>query len=101
MPHELGHVAQQKKGQVQPTSTEAGIPVNDDVRLEREADVLGAKAARSGAVSSTPSSEGASTGNTVSQMLWDMKSFQEATLRRDVCKARNWSAGNRWSYKHL
>ncbi len=79
LPHELGHVAQQKKGQVQPTSTEAGIPVNDDVHLEREADVLGAKAARSGAVSSTPIAAGASTGNSVSQMLWDMKSFQEAT----------------------
>ena len=76
----MGHVAQQKKGQVQPTSTEAGIPVNDDVRLEREGRCFGAQKQHGlGQFLLPPSSEGASTGNTVSQMLWDMKSFQEAT----------------------
>lgn len=38
LPHELGHVLQQKQGRVRPTSTVLGQPLNDDTRLEREAD---------------------------------------------------------------
>ncbi|MDR3705702.1 MAG: DUF4157 domain-containing protein [Paludibacteraceae bacterium] len=44
--HEAWHVAQQKQGRVQPTTTVAGIPVNDNPGLEHEADVMGAKASR-------------------------------------------------------
>lgn len=43
--HELAHVVQQAEGRVQPTTEIAGMSVNDDVLLEHEADVLGAKAA--------------------------------------------------------
>lgn len=43
--HELAHVVQQSEGRVQPTTEIAGMSVNDDVSLEHEADVLGAKAA--------------------------------------------------------
>ncbi len=38
LPHELGHVVQQKKGKVAPTVTINGFSVNDDRRLEEEAD---------------------------------------------------------------
>lgn len=45
LPHEAWHVVQQKQGRVQPTmQMKAGVPVNDDVGLESEADVMGAKA---------------------------------------------------------
>ncbi|MBB5395231.1 DUF4157 domain-containing protein [Mucilaginibacter sp. AK015] len=45
LPHEAWHVAQQKQGRVKPTLQMKGIPnVNDDKGLEREADVMGAKA---------------------------------------------------------
>lgn len=44
--HELAHVVQQAEGRVQPTTEIAGMPVNDNESLEREADALGAKAAR-------------------------------------------------------
>lgn len=45
LPHELGHVVQQKQGRVKPTVQLKGkVNVNDDPRLEKEADVLGAKA---------------------------------------------------------
>jgi hypothetical protein len=45
LPHEAWHVVQQKQGRVQPTmQMKAGVPVNDDVGLEHEADVMGAKA---------------------------------------------------------
>jgi hypothetical protein len=42
--HEAWHVAQQKQGRVQPTTTVGGMPVNDNAGLENEADVMGAKA---------------------------------------------------------
>jgi Domain of unknown function (DUF4157) len=43
--HEAWHIAQQKQGRVQPTTQmKAGVPVNDDPKLEREADVMGAQA---------------------------------------------------------
>ena len=44
LPHEAWHVVQQKQGRVKPTLQAKGIPINDDRELEREADVMGAKA---------------------------------------------------------
>ena len=42
LPHEAWHVAQQKQGRVEPTTQLKGkIHVNDDERLENEADVMG------------------------------------------------------------
>lgn len=46
LPHEAWHVVQQKQGRVQATTQLAGIGVNDDAGLEKEADVMGAKAAQ-------------------------------------------------------
>lgn len=45
LPHEAWHVAQQKQGRVRPTTQmKGGMKVNDDTSLEKEADVMGAKA---------------------------------------------------------
>jgi len=44
--HELAHVVQQRKGMVKPTTQVGGMPVNDSPRFEKEADILGRKAAR-------------------------------------------------------
>ncbi len=44
LPHEAWHVVQQKQGRVQPTKTVAGAKINDNASLEKEADVMGAKA---------------------------------------------------------
>ncbi|MDO1529998.1 DUF4157 domain-containing protein [Fulvimonas sp. R45] len=44
LPHEAWHVVQQRQGRVRPTMQMAGVGVNDDARLEREADTMGAKA---------------------------------------------------------
>lgn len=45
LPHEAWHVVQQAQGRVKSTmQMKAGVPVNDDVGLEAEADVMGAKA---------------------------------------------------------
>jgi hypothetical protein len=44
--HELAHVVQQAEGRVTATTQLKGIGINDDDSLEREADDLGARAAR-------------------------------------------------------
>lgn len=50
LPHEAWHVVQQAQGRVRPTmQLKGGMPINDDDRLEREADVMGARAASSAA----------------------------------------------------
>lgn len=43
LPHEAWHVVQQKQGRVQPVRQIQGIDVNDNVGLEKEADVMGEK----------------------------------------------------------
>ncbi|WP_205728613.1 DUF4157 domain-containing protein [Flavobacterium sp. J27] len=45
LPHEAWHVVQQKQGRVQPTrQLKSKVNINDDLGLEKEADVMGAKA---------------------------------------------------------
>ena len=44
LPHEAWHVVQQKQGRVNATTQMKGIGVNDDSGLEKEADLMGAKA---------------------------------------------------------
>ena len=46
LPHEAWHVVQQKQNRVTPTVQMKGVGINDDRGLEREADVMGAKAAQ-------------------------------------------------------
>jgi hypothetical protein len=46
LPHEAWHVVQQKQGRVGSTFQMKGVPVNDDVHLESEADAMGTKAAQ-------------------------------------------------------
>ena len=45
LPHEAWHVVQQAQGRVRPTMQMKGVGVNDDAGLEREAEVMGTKAA--------------------------------------------------------
>ena len=46
VPHEGWHSVQQMQGRVRPTIKAHGVAINDDPKLEREADVMGSKAAR-------------------------------------------------------
>ncbi len=52
LPHEAWHVVQQRQGRVKPTLQMAGHAVNDDISLETEADVMGAKALNQGSTMS-------------------------------------------------
>ncbi|MBW1298396.1 DUF4157 domain-containing protein [Aquimarina litoralis] len=48
LPHEAWHVVQQKQGRVKPTrQLKSKVNINDDVGLEKEADVMGARALHS------------------------------------------------------
>jgi hypothetical protein len=50
LPHETWHVVQQAQGRVHPTLHHTGtVPINDDAALEKEADVMGARANASSA----------------------------------------------------
>jgi len=44
LPHEAWHVVQQRQGRVQARAQVAGLPLNDDPALEREAEQMGAQA---------------------------------------------------------
>lgn len=44
LPHEGWHAVQQLQGRVRPTMKAHGVAINDDAGLEKEADVMGAKA---------------------------------------------------------
>lgn len=46
LPHEAWHVVQQSQGRVKPTMDLKGNSVNDDPRLESEADLMGARASQ-------------------------------------------------------
>jgi hypothetical protein len=70
LPHELGHVVQQKEGRVKPTTQLKGkVNINDNAGLEKEADVMGAKAMQLKAMpgfqsTQTSSASSASSSNT-------------------------------------
>lgn len=48
LPHEGWHVVQQSQGRVRPTTRARGLAINDEYVLEREADVMGGRAAQLG-----------------------------------------------------
>lgn len=57
--HEAWHVVQQKQGRVAATEQFKGEPLNSDAGLEREADIMGARATRwSGAVAAASTAPG-------------------------------------------
>ncbi|UBF23961.1 DUF4157 domain-containing protein [Kovacikia minuta CCNUW1] len=66
LPHEAWHVVQQKQGRVKPTVQFQGTGLNDDLALEKEADVMGAKAVPE---QTTPSPESTSSDNNEFQPL--------------------------------
>ena len=61
LPHEAWHVVQQKQGRVKPTLQMKGIAINDDSALEKEADVMGAKAMGGGERKAKSSNKSATT----------------------------------------
>jgi hypothetical protein len=54
LPHEAWHVVQQAQGRVRPTMQARGVDINDDDALEKEADVMGQRAASAGTDAHAP-----------------------------------------------
>jgi len=48
LPHEAWHLVQQAQGRVEASGQDRGVALNEDRRLEQEADVMGARAMRRG-----------------------------------------------------
>lgn len=70
LPHEAWHVVQQMQGRVVPTLQMRDVGVNDDVALEREADVMGQRATSiSTPVSGAPPPPPAQSSNVVQQSV--------------------------------
>jgi hypothetical protein len=60
LPHEAWHVVQQREGRVRPTLQAKGARINDDARLEKEADAMGQKASHAGREQSPSDRDGGS-----------------------------------------
>ncbi len=74
LPHEAWHVVQQKEGRVQPTKQLKGkTNINDDGGLEKEADVMGAKAMQMKTVHSPTILTGKSSNSTTTQLATIIK----------------------------
>jgi Domain of unknown function (DUF4157) len=52
--HEAWHVVQQKQGRVRPTMKMRGLGINDNAKLEREADVMAGRAAQGAPAPASP-----------------------------------------------
>jgi hypothetical protein len=81
VPHEAWHVVQQAQGRVKPTmQLKKGIAINDDVGLETEADVMGAKAMQTG----ESLHSGAATQLARQESLAPSIGIQNASIQRTV-----------------
>jgi hypothetical protein len=70
LPHEAWHVVQQAQGRVRPTmQMKERVPVNDDVGLEREADVMGAMALQTKAATASDGQSGDIAGVAASPVI--------------------------------
>jgi uncharacterized protein DUF4157 len=91
LPHEAWHVVQQKQGRVNPTMQMKGrVNVNDDVGLEREADMMGARAtarivrARGGTGSSKASDPNGNNGYEQAQRKAHGRDINVGTLNKSL-----------------
>lgn len=82
--HEAWHVVQQKQGRVQATKQLKGkVAINDDTSLEREADIMGAKALNSSA-GATKTPENNSSPSTAVQQQKEILPGNEGIVQRTV-----------------
>ncbi|ASZ13457.1 DUF4157 domain-containing protein [Chitinophaga pendula] len=95
LPHEAWHVVQQRQGRVAATrQLQAGVPVNDDQGLEREAEVMGGKALSvSAPVSFMPSPAGGVSMGPVVQRV-------DAYVKGNRKKRMRFRALSDGTYKH-
>jgi hypothetical protein len=86
LPHEAWHVVQQKQGRVRPTVQTRRAAINTDQGLEREADVMGARALQIGSLRN-PVAQRSKVGKKAS----DFPAAQLFHSRRDIVQMRTWT----------
>jgi hypothetical protein len=97
LPHEAWHVVQQKQGRVRPTLQMKGkVNVNDDKGLEKEADLMGAKALQ---MKSSPQSGSANSGNKKNNNTSNI--VQRKVLINGVEKVLDPSGFDIFNYHHI
>lgn len=93
LPHEAWHVVQQKQGRVKPTMQMKGeVNVNDDLGLEKEADLMGARALSKDLTQRKAISQDAST-TSLSTIQRVSKEFTRKTGGEDVTNTVTWENG--------
>jgi hypothetical protein len=91
LPHELGHVVQQKQGRVQPTTQlQSKVNINDDAGLEKEADVLGAKAMQFKAIPNFQAAQTSSTSSSFFSNTFQLAPVNPAPEKIDRRKDELW-----------
>jgi hypothetical protein len=91
LPHELGHVVQQKEGRVKPTvQLKGNVNVNDNPGLEKEADVLGAKALQLKAMPGFQAGQTASPSSSFSSNTFQLAPKNPAPEKIDRRKDELW-----------
>lgn len=89
LPHEAWHVVQQAQGRVKATTQmKDGIDINADVELEREADVMGDRAAHSNASEAglAPRIGTKETPGIPTAQLYEAKASQKKEIVREITK---------------
>jgi len=104
LPHEAWHVVQQKQGRVQATKTVNGAKINDNAGLEKEADVMGAKAVQRKVISNTETMQLASSSDVIQKMdkhYWVVKAGSKIYIGsfKNHKTANNWWAKNKSKYQ--
>jgi hypothetical protein len=87
LPHEAWHVAQQKQGRVAATRQLKGMALNDDSALEREADIMGAKAAEGLGASGKGLDASGESGN-IADQGGGVQLKKRVQLKADVAQAK-------------
>ncbi|GAA0891664.1 hypothetical protein GCM10009122_13430 [Fulvivirga kasyanovii] len=118
LPHEAWHVVQQKQGRVQATTQLKGVGINNNAGLEKEADVMGAKALNTesavegksfqkGSVASSTSPVQRITKDEFDQQVTDQDlfdksgSFYKDVNNNDIDKGKAWSIIEKHAGKNL
>ena len=85
LPHEAWHVVQQAQGRVRPTmQMKNGTPLNDAVDMEREADVMGARAASPAALDRPATLKGILASSSVPVQRLELSNKRHSALRKWV-----------------
>lgn len=95
LPHEAWHVVQQRQGRVRATTDVAGVPVNDNAALEREADTMGRQAVQRATATNQTSTQRTAAVQTPAQLNGGGKGSTEKRKKERRIKGQKQRPDNR------